>query len=407
MKPPDRLPDLSTFLSVASPDVPGGIVRRVSEAFGGQVALLLLDVDGLYVHPTAIYPEPEERPKLLGVSVPLMELEEHTLSRAIFDRQTLAMPGEDWTGEVPLDGEHIAAAPVRMADEAVGVLLVASDEPFAAESLEAMEYVAVQAGAALGIAERYSDSVWRSRRRISPSLAAQVQHDLLPPQEKYTDRLSIVGRIDPAYDMGGDWYDYAMTDGGMFAAIADVSGKGLAAEHLASTTLGAVRKARRDREGLPEIAKAAHRALEEISSPGQFATMLLARIDLESREMELLNAGHLSPILIPADQAKPPAPLDGPHRNPPVGALRGKDTPEYVSAKHRLEPGSKLLFYSDGITERRNGSGEMLEEEGLVRLIEDSRSLDLLPFAHHLLKKISDRSEKPLKDDATAMILSL
>ena len=185
MKPlPDGLLGLSQFLSFASPDVPGGIARRVSETFGGQTALLLLDIDGLYVHPTVIHPEPVEEQKLFGVSVPLMQSGEHTLSQAIFDRNTLTIYRDEWQGTAPVSGEYLALVPVQMADEMVGLIIVGAEQPFADEELCALEYVAAQAGAALGIAERYSDSVWRARRRIEPSLAAQVQHDLLPPQEQ-------------------------------------------------------------------------------------------------------------------------------------------------------------------------------------------------------------------------------
>lgn len=408
MKPQlNSVPDLSDFLSSASPDVPYEIARRVCETFGGQAALLLLDIDGLYVHPTAIYPAPAEEKELLGVNVPLMELRDHTLSQAVFDRKTITVSGEQWTGVIPIEGEQLATVPVQMADEVVGVLLVASEAEFEEKTLRALEYVAAQAGAALGIAERYSDSVWRARRRIQPSLAAQVQHDLLPPQEQYTENLSMSGRIEPAYDIGGDWYDYALTDSGLFVAVADVSGKGLEAEHLASTTFGAIRKSRREREELPRIAAAAHRALEGISEAGQFATMLLASIDTETKEVELLNAGHLAPLLVPAESGKSPAPLPDSPKNPPVGALRGEESPEYVSEKHRLQPGSRLLFYSDGITESRNDAGGMLGEEGLVSFVEDARALAPLPFVHDLLRQVLDRSDGPIRDDATAVVVDL
>ncbi len=404
---PDAAPDLSDFLSSAAPDVPLDIARRVCGAFGGQAALLLLDIDGLYVHPTAIHPASDDVQELLGVSAPLTETGDHTLSRAIFDRRTLTLRGEQWKGAIPMSGEHLAVTPVHMADEVVGVLIVGSEEPFAEKTLASLEYVAAQAGAALGIAERYSDSVWRARRRLDPSLAAQGQHDLLPPQEQYTEGLSMAGRIEPAYDIGGDWYGYAITDTGVFVAVADVSGKGLYAEHLASTTFGAIRKARREREDLPRIAAAANRALETVSPPGYFATMLLAYIDTGTKEIELLNIGHPDPILFTAEPGEPPSNLPISHKNPPTGALRGGETPEFVSETHRLRPGSRLLLYSDGIIERRDDAGRMLGEEGLLSLVENIRDLAPLPFIHELLKRVVSYGEESLGDDATAVILDL
>jgi serine phosphatase RsbU (regulator of sigma subunit) len=411
---PDNLPSLSDFLASDPSKVPRGIVRRTSKCFGGQAALLLLDIDALYMHPTAVYPvseeEAEEDVEPLEVGVVPMSSRDHTLSRAVFDRLTITLHREEWRGAAPLsaeDDEHLAVIPVQMADEMVGVLVLSSDEEFSEATLQALEYVASQAGAALGIAERYSDSVWRARRRIKPSLAAQVQNDLLPPQEHYTKKISIAGRIEPAYDVGGDFYDYATTDGRMFVVVADVSGKGLQAEHLANTTFGSIRKARRDGEELPQIAAAAHRTLEATSPVGWFATMLMAHIDTDTREMELLVAGHLPPILVPPDPERPPASMPISSRNPPVGAIRGEKAGDYVSERHRLQAGSRLLLYSDGITERRDDAGQMLGEEGLVILVEKARELDPLPFVHDLLRQVAERSSAPLGDDATTVIVDL
>lgn len=414
MTMPDSLPCLSDFLASDPSEVPQGIVRRTSECFGAQAALLLLDIDALYMHPTAVYPvsegESEEDQASLEVGVMPMSLRDHTLSKAVFERLTIALHRDEWTGTVPLSAEHgayLAAIPLQMADEMVGVLVISSEEPFSEEVLKALGYVASQAGAALGIAERYSDSVWRARRRIKPSLAAQVQNDLLPPQEHYTKKISIAGRIEPAYDVGGDFYDYATTDGRMFVVAADVSGKGLPAEHLANTTFGAIRKARRDGEELPRIATVAHRTLEATSPVGSYVTMLMAHIDTNTREMELLVAGHPPPILVPPDPERPTEPLPIPKRNPPVGAIRGKGEVEYVSETHRLEAGSRLLLYSDGITERRDDAGQMLGEEGLVILVEKARELDPLPFVHDLLRQVAERGSASLGDDATVIVVDL
>lgn len=402
---PDRLPNLSDFLRLSSSEVLKEITRLVAEAFGGQAALLLLDIDGLYLHPTAIYPARIQEQELLDVSVPLMETDEHTLSRAVFDRQTLTLSKEEWTGVVPMEGENLAVVPVRMADQAVGVLLAGYPEPFTAEQLRALEFMGDQAGAALVTAERYSDPVWRARRRGDPSLAAQIQEDLLPLQEQYTSRFSMAGRIEPAYNIGGDWFDYALTEGALFIAVADVSGKGLAAEHLANTGFGAVRRARRARQSLPGIASETARVFEEVAPVGQFVTMLLAQIDAESGRMELLHAGHPAPMLIPADIDRAPYFLSISRKNPPIGAYRHKEMPEYETETFSLEPGCRLLFYSDGLTERRTAAGGMLGEEGLLELVESLRGLAPMPFVHHLMRELESEGEGPMTDDATVVVV--
>ena len=315
------------------------------------------------------------------------------------------MSREEWSGVRPLEDEHLTIVPVKMADQIVGVLIAGTPEPLDEERLRALEFMGDQAGAALVTAERYSDAVWRARRRSKPSVAAQVQEDLLPLREQYLPHLSMAGKIEPAYDVGGDWFDYALIDGGLFVAVADVSGKGLEAEHLASTAFGALRSARRAGEGLGGIGSAVGGVLEKVASPEKFVTMVLALIDPAAHEMELLNAGHPAPLLIPAMAEQPAYPLPITRKNPPVGALRGKQAPEYVTETHRLEPGSRLLFYSDGVTERRDDAGRTLGEEGLARLVESSRGLGAMPFVHNFLRQLVGHSEEPVTDDATVLIV--
>jgi len=403
--PDSGLPALADFLRLSSSDVFGEITRLVAEAFGGQAALSLLDIDGGYLHPTAIYPARIEEQALMGVGVSFMETDEHTLSRAVFGGQLLSMRREEWKGLAPVDGEHLAVAPVRMADQVIGVLLAGHSEPFTECGLRSLEFMGEQAGAALMTAERFSDPVWRARRRSEPSLASQIQEDLLPLQEQYTPRFSMAGRIEPAYEIGGDWFDYALTDSRMFVAISDVSGKGLRAEHLANTAFGAVRRARRGRRSLSGIASEVGELMEEVAHAGQFVTMLLAEIDAGAGWMELLHAGHPAPLVIPAEPERASYPLRISTRNPPVGALRGGEAPEYATETYELEPGCKLLFYSDGLTERRTASGEMIGEEGLAELVERSRGLSPMPFVHNLLAEVKAGGEGELADDATAVMV--
>ena len=63
------------------------------------------------------------------------------------------------------------------------------------------------------------------------------------------------------------------------------------------------------------------------------------------------------------------------------------------------------MFYSDGVTERRDDAGQILGEEGLARLAEDSRGLGTMPFVHSFLRQVVGRSEEPVTDDATVVIV--
>jgi serine phosphatase RsbU (regulator of sigma subunit) len=72
-----------------------------------------------------------------------------------------------------------------------------------------------------------------------------------------------------------------------------------------------------------------------------------------------------------------------------------------------MEAGSKLILFSDGITERRDDSGEMMGREGLAELAKGSRNSPPFLFVRALLQKVPDHGRQPMRDDATAIVLDL
>lgn len=244
-----------------------------------------------------------------------------------------------------------------------------------------------------------------------------MQQDLLPPGEMHDPRVGVAGAIEPAYDIGGDFYDYALRDGKLYVALGDPSGKGLPAEILAAVCYAATRNARREDEDLPGIMAAAHRAMREVSAPDQYCTLLLAEIDLETHEAELLVAGHPAPLYIPYVSVED-SHSDGSNSNgsevavlpitnvyPPVGALDQEE--DYQAEHHRLQAGSRLLLYSDGVTERGDRVEEMINTEGLTRYAQENRQLRVLPFVRGLLGTVKGYADKPMADDATVVVLDL
>jgi hypothetical protein len=144
--------------------------------------------------------------------------------------------------------------------------------------------------------DAYSDVFSRLRRRKTLSLAAEMQWELLPPPTFGTERVVITGGLEPAYDVGGDSFDYAVNGNTADLLVIDSVGHGLPAAVLASVAISAYRHARRNMLELPEIAAEVNAAVAGQFPGSQFATAVIARLDIDTGRLRWINAGHRGPL---------------------------------------------------------------------------------------------------------------
>src|SRR5579864_6227835 len=208
--------------------------------------------------------------------------------------------------------------------------------------------------------------------------ARAMQQALLPKSSPYIPGFAVSGLSVPARAVGGDWYDFiAFPDGRWGLVLADVSGKGTAAALLMSATRGMLRSLAEACCTPGEVLTRLNELLVDDFPAGKFVTMVYAVLDPATRTVVFANAGHLRPLFIDAD---------GEHfleveRGLPLGLGCG----DYSETLISLSDESKLIFYSDGITETENGneeeygSGRLAEhtikpEASAVSIIDDVRS---------------------------------
>jgi hypothetical protein len=246
----------------------------------------------------------------------------------------------------------------------------------------------------------YGDLFAVVRRRRPMSLAGEIAWRLLPPLTFGTDRLVIAAVLAPAYEVGGDSFDYAVTATTARFAVFDAMGHGLPAGLLATVAIGAYRNARRGGHDLHETAARVDAAVAGQFGGEQFVTGLLAELDLAGGQLRWHTAGHPAPLLIRGGrvvktlQAEPGLPL-------------GLDDPTRTVAAEGLEPGDRLLLFTDGVIEARAPDGEFFGSRRLADLVvrEDAAGRPAPETMRRLMHAILAHQNGELQDDATAMLV--
>ena len=216
---------------------------------------------------------------------------------------------------------------------------------------------------------------------------------MFPKSTPLTERFHIQGRCEPAGDVGGDWYDYfRLPDGRIAVVLADVSGKGMPAALLMSSTRGILRAFTPFITNPSDALIRLNQMLVEDLPPEKFVTMIFGILDPVARTFTYSNAGHPWPVFSNghAEFLKEGSGL-------PLGVTDYKYTDQVVE----LKPGTRLLFYSDGIGEAENRSRE---EYSATRLLTYAKSPDISPDS--LLDDVSAFSRSPnFADDATVVLM--
>ena len=237
-------------------------------------------------------------------------------------------------------------------------------------------------------------------RRLQPmSIASELAWQLLPPLTFGCDRLVISGALAPAYDLGGDSFDYGVDTDTARIAVFDAMGHGLEAGLLATVAVAAYRNCRRQRLKLGETAAAIDEAIAVRFGPERFVTGVLAELDLQSGRFRWIRAGHPAPLLLRGSKVVKTLWADG---GQPLGlGFPGDETEE------SLEPGDQVVFYTDGVTEARSPDGTFFGTDRLADLVSRASAGGQPPpeTLRRLMHSILDHEAGDLADDATAVLV--
>ncbi|HVN21530.1 MAG TPA: GAF domain-containing SpoIIE family protein phosphatase [Dongiaceae bacterium] len=291
------------------------------------------------------------------------------------------------------------AIPLLVGDRLVGVFTASHPEldAFTRPMLRILQALCDHVSIAIHNARRFQ--LERSERQAMDRDAQEarlIQQALLPKSSPFIPGFAISGLSVPARAVGGDWYDFIpFPDGRWGIVLADVSGKGTAAALLMSATRGMLRSLAEACCTPGEVLTRLNEMLVGDFPAGRFVTLVYAVLDPAARTVVFANAGHLRPLFID-ERGEQFLEVE---RGLPLGLGSG----DYSETVITLTPRSKLIFYSDGITEAVNAREE---EYGLSRLAE--HAVKPGASAVSLLDEVRTFANgSGVRDDASAVFLSL
>jgi hypothetical protein len=248
-----------------------------------------------------------------------------------------------------------------------------------------------------------TDAYTALRRSQKFSLAAEMQWDLLPPLSLDSGRVSVAGLIQPAYEVGGDSFDYAVNGDVLDFAVFDAMGHGLASSQLAHLAVSSYRHSRRSGLDLEATYLAMDDAVAARSQGDEFVTCILGRLSLLDGRLAWINAGHPLPLLVRAGEVLGSLPCEA---TLPAGLGSELLGGVVEVARALLQPGDRLFCITDGVVDAHRPGGEDFGCERLVALLQKrSRAgLDAAETVRQLSHTVLDH-HGVLSDDTTAFLV--
>ena len=244
-----------------------------------------------------------------------------------------------------------------------------------------------------------TDAYTTLRRSQKLTLAAEMQWDLLPPLSLDSGRVSVAGLIQPAYEVGGDSFDYALNGDTLEFGVFDAMGHGLVSSQLAHLAVTSYRHSRRVGLDLEATYGVMDEAVRGRGSGEEFVTCVLGRLDILTGGLQWINVGHPAPFLLRDGEVLR---LGACEPTLPAGlgdggvAEIGNDV---------MSPGDRLCCITDGVIDAHRPGGEDFGEDRVRGcLAGETPRRDTMETVRQLTHTVLDHHGY-LSDDCTVFLI--
>ncbi len=299
----------------------------------------------------------------------------------------------------------ISFSPLKMHNEAKGFLFTARKNNFAFddEDKNALDTFSDYASVAIENSHLFEESIVKERLEKELDLAREVQRKILPAKNPDYKDLNISSVFIPAFEVGGDYYDFFEIDSDNFGfVIADVSGKGISAAFIMAEVKGIFESLSKTIRSPKEILVKANEILQRTLDRKSFVSAAYGLIDLKNETLKISRAGHCPVLLIRNNIAE---------NMKPSGIGLGLNFTEHFAntleeLKIDLEENDTIVLYTDGITEAKNKNLEDFGSGLFEKILLENCDRNADEISNKVIHEVTLFSQNnPQHDDITLVIL--
>jgi serine phosphatase RsbU (regulator of sigma subunit) len=291
-------------------------------------------------------------------------------------------------------GSTAATVPIATSSDLIATLTLVSIDParpITEATLELAETVATQAALAIDNARLY-----QQQKSFADAMHRSLMPQVRPPVSGL--ELGEVYAASARVDLGGDLYDYVLLpDGRLAVMLGDVTGHGVDAAADMAMAKYVFRAVVREHTRPADFVRAANAVVVDEIAPGKFITLLFLVVDPSSGEVACAAAGHPPPRIVDADGNVHPLSVRG-------LALGVDREQEYEDVRARLERGSSVVLYTDGVIEAR-ADGELYGVDRLDALLQRRRSYSAENIAASVIESARQFTGGDLSDDCAVVVV--
>jgi putative ABC transport system permease protein len=302
---------------------------------------------------------------------------------------------------------------LRSKTEITGVLLLgapAQRGQYSAAEKDLLRHCAEQFALMLENARLTDRIVEQEKLRRDLALAAEVQKRLLPDRAPQAEIAAVAAVSLPARSVGGDYYDFLdVGDHRIGIALADVSGKGVAAALIMSVVHASLRIISSEGDiSLPQLACRMNSFLHRSTGSKSYATFFYAQIDERRRQLRYVNAGHNPPYLVRPLDARGDGGMEIQELSTGGTVLGLFPQMSYEEATIDLRSGDVLVMFTDGVTEALNPNDEEFGNDRLRALVRDVARLPVQDIASRVTSELKQWIDTAAQhDDLTFVVMKV
>ena len=251
----------------------------------------------------------------------------------------------------------------------------------------------------LNVIQSRDRSIYDSELQMANAIQEGMLPHTFPPYPERTE-FDLFASMNPAKDVGGDFYDFYMPDDDhLVVTIADVSGKGIPAALMMMVTKTLLKnRCLSDFRDCANILASVNNQFCENNELDMFVTVWIGVLTLPTGKLRYAEAGHEYPAIMRSGKKFE---LIKDRHSPPLGCMKGI---KYTEKTTVLNPGDILYVYTDGVTEANNSRHEMFGEKRMLKALDNASGADMMTLSKSIVDSITkfiDGSEQ--FDDITML----